>query len=68
MLDGKSFFQVITNGIESRKRCLTKIRRDIAKSNKFLALFPQEYYGQTEEDAAYIDWVEVEGYSVVDVD
>jgi hypothetical protein len=58
----------MNNGIEARKRCINKIRRDISKSSRFVTLFPQEYFGQTEEDAAYMDWVEVEGYSVVDVD
>lgn len=68
LVEGKSFLHLINNAFESRKRCLNKIRRDITKSTKFLALFPQQYFGETQEDEAFIDWVEVEGYSVVDVD
>jgi hypothetical protein len=40
-MEGRSFMHIINNGIEARKRCLNKIRRDITKSRKFLALFPQ---------------------------
>jgi hypothetical protein len=33
-----------------------------------LAFFTKEYLGETPEDAAYLEWVEMEGYSAVDVD
>jgi len=58
----------MNNAIDARNKCINKIRRDISRSTKFLGFFAKEYHGQTAEDAAYIDWVEMEGYTVVDVD
>ena len=59
---------LMNNAIESRNRCVHKIRRDLTKVSKFLTLFPQEYFHSTVDDEVYLDWVETEGYSVVDIE
>lgn len=67
-MGGCSFYHRINASMEARNKCIAKIKRDLTRAHKFLNLFPRVYFGESQGDQAYADWVEGEGYSTVEID
>ena len=58
----------MNNAIISRQKCIEKLQRGLTKVGEVLRSFKKIYLKNTEENNLYVEYIEVDGYSPIEID